>query len=86
MTTRRVLSIPKLYEDHAEKLQLTWVIAVGVARKIEFRDAEIFGPDVVGHLNLIHPARIQVFGQEEMDYYQRFDSKRRAHLPMHATV
>ena len=70
MTTRRVLSIPKLYEDHAEKLQLTWVIAVGVARKIEFRDAEIFGPDVVGHLNLIYSHRVQVIGKAEQRWIE----------------
>ena len=27
--------------------------------------------DLVGHLNLIHPARIQVFGAEEVSYYLR---------------
>jgi HPr kinase/phosphorylase len=35
--------------------------------------------DLIGHLNLIHPSRIQVFGREEMDYYMRFDSRRRVH-------
>jgi HPr kinase/phosphorylase len=37
------------------------------------------GADLVGHLNLIHPARIQVFGPEELQYYTRFEPKRRAH-------
>lgn len=35
--------------------------------------------DLVGHLNLIHPSRIQVFGQEELAYYTRFDLRRRMH-------
>jgi HPr kinase/phosphorylase len=35
--------------------------------------------DLVGHLNLIHPSRIQVFGSEELSYYMRFDAKRRIH-------
>jgi HPr kinase/phosphorylase len=35
--------------------------------------------DLIGHLNLIHPSRIQVFGREEMDYYTRFDTRRRVH-------
>jgi len=35
--------------------------------------------DLIGHLNLIHPSRIQVFGQEEMAYYSRFDLRRRVH-------
>src|SRR5690606_39813692 len=35
--------------------------------------------DLVGHLNLIHPGRIQVFGAEEMSYYLRLDPRRRQH-------
>jgi HPr kinase/phosphorylase len=35
--------------------------------------------DLIGHLNLIHPSRIQVFGREEMAYYTRFDTRRRVH-------
>ncbi len=37
------------------------------------------GADLVGHLNLIHPSRIQVFGKEELLYYTRFEPKRRIH-------
>ncbi|MFN7668093.1 MAG: hypothetical protein ACK5OT_06155, partial [Burkholderiales bacterium] len=33
--------------------------------------------DMVGHLNLIHPGRIQVFGHEEVAYYARLDASRR---------
>ncbi len=33
--------------------------------------------DMVGHLNLIHPGRIQVFGHEEVAYYARLDNARR---------
>lgn len=36
--------------------------------------------DMVGHLNLIHPGRIQVFGHEEVAYYARLDSSRRTAL------
>lgn len=33
--------------------------------------------DLVGHLNLIHPGRIQVLGHEELGYYARLDDTRR---------
>jgi HPr kinase/phosphorylase len=36
--------------------------------------------DMVGHLNLIHPGRIQVFGHEEVAYYARLDAARRTAL------
>jgi HPr kinase/phosphorylase len=34
----------------------------------------------VGHLNLIHPGRMQVFGHQELNYYQRLKSGSRSHL------
>ena len=33
--------------------------------------------DQVGHLNLIHPGRIQVFGQQEIDYINRISEHSR---------
>eukprot|EP01030_Chromulinospumella_sphaerica_P007448 gene7448-7284_t len=36
--------------------------------------------DQVGHLNTIHPGRIQVFGHQEINYYQRLKSLTRAHV------
>src|SRR5699024_2088239 len=38
-----------------------------------------FSAELVGHLNLIHPARIQVIGSEELAYYVRFGPHRRQH-------
>jgi HPr kinase/phosphorylase len=35
--------------------------------------------DLVGHLNLIHPRRIQVLGQQEVHYYTTLGQTRRAH-------
>ena len=54
MIAKRVLSIIQLYEENLEKLKLTWVAAVGVERQIELKDQAIYGPDVVGHFNLIY--------------------------------
>jgi len=33
--------------------------------------------DLIGHLNLVHPWRIQVFGLEEVGYYERANDERR---------
>ena len=71
MIATRTLSITQLYEDHLEKLRLTWVAAVGVERQVELKDMETFGPDVVGHLNLIYSHRVQVIGKAEQRWAER---------------
>ena len=65
MTDNRTLSITQLYEDHIDKLKLTWVAAVGIERQVALKDQETYGPDVVGHLNLIYSHRVQVIGKPE---------------------
>jgi HPr kinase/phosphorylase len=71
MITTRTLSITQLYEDHLEKLKLAWVAAVGVERLVELKDMETFGPDVVGHLNLIYSHRVQVIGKAELRWTEQ---------------
>ena len=61
----RQISVAKLFEDHRDKLDLTWVAATQVDRGIELKHSGNYGADVVGHLNLIHPERLQVIGIAE---------------------
>jgi HPr kinase/phosphorylase len=65
MSAGRQFSVVQLYEDHRDKLKLSWVVAIGVDRQIELKEQGYFGADVVGHLNLIHPERLQVIGRAE---------------------
>ncbi|WP_301101603.1 HPr(Ser) kinase/phosphatase [Propionivibrio sp.] len=76
MIDKRTLSIAQLYEDNLEKLKLTWIAAVGVEREVELKDQEIYGPDVVGHLNLIYSHRVQVIGNAELRWADRVGPKR----------
>jgi len=71
MLSTRKLSITQLYQDHLDKLKLTWVAAVGVERHVELKDMETYGPDVVGHLNLIYSHRVQVIGKAEQNWASR---------------
>lgn len=71
MSGSRSLSIARIYEEHAEKLGLSWVVARGIDRKVELADAQVFGPDVVGHFNLIYSHRIQVIGNAERRWIAR---------------
>jgi HPr kinase/phosphorylase len=62
------LSVARLFEDHRDRLQLTWVSSADVDRSIELKESGNYGADVVGHLNLIHPERIQVLGTAEIQW------------------
>ena len=76
MTSPRTLSITQLYEDHIDKLKLTWVAAIGVERLVQPKDQEVYGPDVVGHLNLIYSQRVQVIGKAEQMWAERVGGDR----------
>lgn len=70
MPTPTPLTIQQLYDDNRESLQLGWFAGFpGGERRIS-GDATS-AADQVGHLNLIHPGRIQIFGHQEVEYYER---------------
>ncbi|MGE4369989.1 MAG: HPr(Ser) kinase/phosphatase [Burkholderiaceae bacterium] len=73
-----MLTIQELVTDNADKIPLRWVAGESAAHR-HIPDVGMAGADLVGHLNLIHPSRIQVFGNEELSYYLRIDHKRRRH-------
>lgn len=70
------LSIQQLYEDNLEALKLSWLAGQEGKDRLIFGDAAS-AADQVGHLNLIHPGRIQVFGQQEVDYLLRISDNSR---------
>jgi len=64
------LTIQQLYDDNREVLELGWFAGFpGGERQISGDAAS--AADQVGHLNLIHPGRIQLFGHQEIEYYKR---------------
>jgi len=73
-----MLTIQTLADDNASKLSLTWLAGRNGGMRT-LADDYLAPSDRVGHLNLIHPTRIQVFGHREMVYYSRFDINRRLH-------
>ncbi len=60
-------SIARLYEDNAARLGLGWVTGRGGDALAVRRDSADTAA-LVGHLNLIHPNRIQVLGRREFAY------------------
>jgi HPr kinase/phosphorylase len=74
-----VLDVQTLFEHNAEALKLSFLTGhAGASRKISGPSTE--SADLIGHLNLIHPNRIQVLGTAEVAYYNRLDPQRKNYL------
>jgi HPr kinase/phosphorylase len=62
----------ELFEGLSEQLRLTWVAGeAGGERLLEPVKAKYPGMALVGHLNFVHPNRIQVIGEAEVEYLHR---------------
>jgi HPr kinase/phosphorylase len=72
------LSIQQIYDENREALQLGWFAGFPGGERLISGDA-ISAADQVGHLNLIHPGRIQIFGHQETEYYKRLSPTSRAY-------
>ncbi|HEX7747946.1 MAG TPA: HPr(Ser) kinase/phosphatase [Bordetella sp.] len=73
-----MLTVQELVDDNADTIPFRWIAGKESADRAITNDG-MAAADLVGHLNLIHPSRIQVFGPEELAYYTRFDLRRRMH-------
>lgn len=75
MTT---LTIQQLYTHNHLTMKLEWVAGLnGGTRQVSGNATS--AADQVGHLNLIHPGRIHVFGRQEIGYYDRLSPESRAY-------
>jgi len=67
-----LLTIKTFFEQQADALQLKWIAGQGgEARLLEPTNAKFPGMALVGHLNFVHPNRVQVIGRAELDYLKR---------------
>ena len=71
------LSVAQLYEEYKDSLALNWVGSVGCNRSIRLMEKDAYGSDIVGHLNIIHPERLQVVGTAEQKWSLRTRATRR---------
>lgn len=68
------ITIQKLFDDTREKLDLEWIAGKGGGdRKLTGDSALQPGLALIGHLNFIHPNRIQLLGLAEMAYLRGLD-------------
>lgn len=68
------LILAQLFEKNRERLQLTWVGGT-LNRPVEVNRDDVSPADLIGHLNLIHPERVQVLGSPEILWYKRHASE-----------
>ena len=64
------------FEAQSGPLKLKWIAGeTGKHRLLEPTTAKYPGMALVGHLNFVHPNRIQVIGEAEIAYLSRLDKK-----------
>jgi len=74
-------SVGTLFETLHAKLDLHWAGGrTGHSRSIENPGSETARTALVGHLNLIHPNRVQVLGNVEIQYLERLGENSRRDL------
>ncbi len=72
----RHIHLAQLYEDNRDKLMLSWRVGQETDRRIEIKLSNNYGADLVGHVNIIHPERLQVLGQAEQEWAERIGERR----------
>lgn len=71
-TIERYISVADLFRQAAEQLQLAWVAGhAGGGRKLTSETIQKPTLALIGHLNFVHPNRVQVLGCAEMDYLRK---------------
>jgi len=84
LTTQPLLlegvNVQQIFDDNVSDLKLSWIGGLEGADRTfppEAVKAAAASSDLVGHLNLIHPSRIQIFGEQEVDYHAELEPKQR---------
>jgi len=74
----RQLIVAQLFERNRARLQLNWICGT-LSRAITISRDDISPADLVGHMNLIHPDRLQVLGSPEISWADKQSAERVAH-------
>jgi HPr kinase/phosphorylase len=70
-----------LFDQHKARLKINWIAGHrGRDKQISGRAYNLQQHALIGHLNLIHPNRIQIIGRFEHTYFAGLDEKKRLHL------
>lgn len=72
MDTLSIVTVDRLFHDNVDALELDWLAGQNGGRRALTSDSlhkSNLAP--IGHLNLVHPNRVQVLGSPEMDYLRK---------------
>lgn len=76
-----LVTVNDLFEQQSTALKLKWIAGrAGQDRLLEPTTARFPGMALVGHLNRIHPNRVQVIGEQELAYLKKLAARERAEL------
>ena len=76
------ISAQHIFDENFEELKLHWIAGQeGADRSFDPKIVEqaSSSSDLVGHLNLIHPSRLQVCGEPEIRYLERLQKAQQRH-------
>jgi len=68
---KKSITITELFDYHKDRLGLKWVAGKKGEHKAldkNSSDTKFASPMLIGHMNFVHPYRIQVIGSSEMEY------------------
>lgn len=69
------ISVAQLFHDTQQKLKLCWLAGkAGGANLLTSETVSKPSLALIGHLNFVHPNRVQVLGCAEMDYLRQLDA------------
>jgi len=69
------ISVSQLFKDTHKKLKLSWMAGKsGGANLLTSETVSKPSLALIGHLNFVHPNRVQVLGCAEMDYLRQLDA------------
>lgn len=67
----KLVTIATLFESYAQRLELEWVAGrEGAGQSVVPEGGDLARISLIGHLNFIHPHRIQALGHSEFDYLE----------------
>jgi HPr kinase/phosphorylase len=70
-----LLTARHLFDDLQEKLNLHWAAGIGDSPEYFISDGDLTArPALAGFLNLIHPNKVQVMGEEEVRFLESLDA------------
>lgn len=74
----RSLTASTLYDEMQDRLGLQWIVGSGKGKERSVSDQDLTArPALAGYLNLIHPNKVQILGNEELQYLDNLTPEQR---------